>query len=129
MLVECRALGGCATGDAKITRGGRLRAKHVIHTVGPVWRGGGAGEPALLASCYRRSLEVAAAHGVETVAFPCISTGVYGYPVEAACAVALRTCAEFLRTHLQPREVTFVCFGRRDHEVYRAALARFAGIS
>ena len=129
LLAECRVLGGCATGDAKITRGYRLPAKHVIHTVGPVWRGGGAGEPELLASCYRRSLEVAAAHGVVTIAFPCIRTGVYGYPVGAACEVAVQTCAEFLRAHPQPREVTFVCFGRRDHEVYRAALAVFDGIS
>jgi O-acetyl-ADP-ribose deacetylase (regulator of RNase III) len=124
LLAECRALGGCATGDAKITRGYRLRAKHVIHTVGPVWRGGTAGEAELLASCYRRSLEVAAAHGLETIAFPCISTGIYGYPVEEAGEVALRTCAEFLRAHPLPREVTFVCFERRDHEVYRAALAK-----
>jgi O-acetyl-ADP-ribose deacetylase (regulator of RNase III) len=122
LLAECCTLGGCATGDAKITRGYGLPAKHVIHAVGPVWRGGTAGEAALLASCYWRSLEIAAAHGLETVAFPCISTGIYGYPIEAACEVALRTCVEFLRTHELPREVTFVCFGRRDHEVYRAAL-------
>jgi O-acetyl-ADP-ribose deacetylase (regulator of RNase III) len=125
LLAECRMFGGCATGDAKITRGYRLRAKHVIHAVGPVWRGGAAGEAALLAACYRRSLEVAAAHALETIAFPCISTGIYSYPIEAACEVALQTCAEFLRAHERPREVTFVCFGRRDHEVYRAALAKF----
>jgi O-acetyl-ADP-ribose deacetylase (regulator of RNase III) len=124
LLAECRALGGCPTGEAKITRGHRLRAKHVIHAVGPIWRAGGAGEAALLASCYRRSLELAAEHGLETIAFPCISTGIYGYPIEAACEVALRACGEFLRTHERPREVTFVCFGRRDHEVYRAALEK-----
>lgn len=123
LLAECRTLGGCATGDAKITRGYRLPAKHVIHTVGPVWHGGTAGEPALLASCYRRSLELAAAHGLETIAFPCIGTGIYGYPIELACAVALQACREFLSVHERPREVTFVCFGRRDYEVYRAALA------
>ena len=128
LLAESRTLGGCATGDAKITRGHRLRAQHVIHTVGPVWRGGGAGEPELLASCYRRSLEIAAEHGIETIAFPCISTGIYGYPIEEACRVALQTCAEFLRTHERPREVTFVCFGWRDHEVYRAALAQAGGM-
>jgi len=124
LLAECRTLGGCATGDAKLTRGYRLPAKFVIHAVGPVWRGGGAGEAELLASCYRRSLEIAAEHGLETIAFPCISTGVYGYPIEDACEVALRTCAEFLREHERPREVTFVCFGRRDFEVYRAAMEK-----
>ena len=129
LLAECSSLGRCAPGDAKITRGHRLPAKHVIHAVGPVWHGGGGGEAALLASCYRRSLEIAAAHGLESIAFPCISTGIYGYPVEAACEIALQTCTEFLRSHERPREVTFVCFGRRDHEVYRVALARFAAIS
>ena len=89
ILAECRALGGCATGDAKATTAGRLPARHVVHTVGPVWRGGERGEPALLASCHRRSLEVAAGLGCRTVAFPAISTGVYGYPVELARRVAI----------------------------------------
>ena len=124
LVAECRTLGGGATGDAKITRGYRLQVKHVIHTVGPVWHGGGAGEAALLASCYRRSLELAAAHGLETIGFPCISTGVYGYPIGEACAVALHECTEFLRTHEIPRDVTFVCFGRQDYDVYRVALKK-----
>ena len=124
LLAECRTLGGCATGDAKLTRGYRLPAKFVIHAVGPVWRGGNAGEAELLASCYRRSLEIAAERGLETIAFPCISTGVYGYPIEAACAVALKACSEFLEKHERPQTITFVCFGKRDVEVYRAAMER-----
>src|SRR5258707_3745636 len=89
ILAECRLLGGCATGDAKATTAGRLPARHVVHTVGPVWRGGERGEPALLASCHRRSLQVAAALGCRTVAFPAISTGIYGYPIELAAGIAV----------------------------------------
>jgi O-acetyl-ADP-ribose deacetylase (regulator of RNase III) len=126
LLEECRLLKGCRTGDAKITRGYRLPARFVIHTVGPVWHGGGRGEPALLASCYRRSLELAAQHGLHSVAFPCISTGVYGYPADQAAAIAVRTVREMLRRLQPPPEVAFCCFSPRDCEIYTALLAEAA---
>jgi O-acetyl-ADP-ribose deacetylase (regulator of RNase III) len=126
LLAECRTLGGCATGDAKITRGYRLQARHVIHTVGPVWRGGDDGEPELLASCYRRSLELAAEHGCRTIAFPGISTGVYGYPKEAAAEVAVRTVIDFLGAAELPEVVTFCCFDEVSADLHRRALDRFA---
>jgi len=126
LLAECRTLGGCATGDARITRGYRLPARHVIHTVGPVWRGGDQGEPGLLASCYRRSLELAAEHGCRMVAFPGISTGVYGYPKDAAAEVAVRTVMEFLSGAKVPEIVTFCCFDEVSADLHRSALDRFA---
>jgi len=110
LLDECRALGGCATGDAKITGGHRLKARHVIHAVGPVWHGGERGEPELLASCYRRCLELAHAHALARVAFPSISTGVYGYPIDDAAAVAVREVMQWLAAHDHPREVIFCTF-------------------
>jgi O-acetyl-ADP-ribose deacetylase (regulator of RNase III) len=122
LLEECRLLGGCATGEAKLTRGYRLRARYVVHTVGPVWRGGGAGEPALLASCYRRSIEVAAAAGARTIAFPAISTGVYGYPVEPAAGIAVATVREALEASPRVEEVTFCCFSARDLALYERLL-------
>jgi O-acetyl-ADP-ribose deacetylase (regulator of RNase III) len=118
LLAECRLLGGCATGDAKATKGYRLPAKFVIHTVGPVWRDGAHGEPKLLASCYRRSLEVAQELGCRTVAFPCISTGVYGYPLEPAARLALTTVHEFLARVPAIEEVRMCCFSANEQQVY-----------
>ena len=124
LLRECRTLGGCATGDAKITRGYRLPAKHVIHTVGPVWNGGASGEPQLLASCYRRSLALALEHGLRTVAFPAISCGVYGYPMELAAGIAVLECRRFAREHEAVEQVTFALFGAAALAVYEVELAR-----
>ena len=124
LLRECRALGGCATGDAKITRGYRLPAKRVIHTVGPVWDGGGSGEPELLASCYRRSLALALENGVRTIAFPAISCGVYGYPMEQAAKIAVRESRLFVEEHAAIEQVTFALFGTSALAVYEALLAR-----
>jgi O-acetyl-ADP-ribose deacetylase (regulator of RNase III) len=123
LLHECRLLHGCQTGDAKMTKGYRLRAKHIIHTVGPVWRGGAQGEPELLASCYRRSLELAAARGVSSIAFPCISTGIYGYPIEQAARIAVATVRASLTDGATIREAIFCCFSASDLEVYRRVLA------
>ncbi|MCC2106240.1 MAG: O-acetyl-ADP-ribose deacetylase [Hyphomicrobiales bacterium] len=120
LLAECRALGGCPTGEARITRGYRLPARHVIHTVGPIWRGGARGEADLLASCYRRSLELAAAHGVATIAFPCISTGVYGYPADEAARIAVGTVRDLVTQSF--REVVFCCFSESDRALYAALL-------
>lgn len=126
LLDECRLLGGCTTGDARITRGYRLPAGFVIHTVGPVWHGGTHGEEKLLASCYRRSLEVAAAMEIKTIAFPCISTGVYGYPLEPAARVAIASVRETLAGH--PFEkVIFCCHSTSDLEVYEQLLDQDRG--
>ncbi len=122
ILAECRTLGGCNTGDAKITTGGHLKARNVIHTVGPVYRGGSHGEPALLASAYRRSLEVARQHGVRSVAFPSISTGAYGYPIAAAARIALRTVRECVLAHADISVVRFVLFSAADLQTYADAL-------
>jgi O-acetyl-ADP-ribose deacetylase (regulator of RNase III) len=122
LRAHCATLGGCPTGEAKATPGFKLKAKIVIHTVGPVWHGGGRDEPALLASCYRRSLELAAEQGCKTIAFPAISTGAYGYPIEAASRIALSTTAAFLGDSSQPERVIFCCFSARDAEIYRRVL-------
>ncbi len=118
LLAECRALGGAKTGEAKITKGYRLPAKHVIHTVGPVWHGGDRGEPELLAACYRNSLALARARGLRTIAFPAISTGVYGYPLDEATRIAQREVKTFLDAHPVPEVVTFCCFSSKDLSVY-----------
>jgi O-acetyl-ADP-ribose deacetylase len=123
LLRECRLLRGCKTGHAKITRAYRLPAKHVIHTVGPIWHGGGHGEPELLASCYRSALDLAALNGIATIAFPAISTGVYGYPIEAATAIAVTTVRETVREHANIREVIFCCFSADDLAVYERLLS------
>jgi len=120
LLVECRTLGGCATGDAKITAGYRLPSKYVIHTVGPVWNGGSRGEPQLLASCYRRSLELAAERGLASIAFPAISCGIYGYPIEQAADIAVRECAK--ATSLE--RILLVCFGSDVFDAVEHSLRR-----
>jgi O-acetyl-ADP-ribose deacetylase len=122
LLAECRQLKGCETGDAKITKGYRLPATFVIHTVGPVWHGGAGGEPELLASCYRRSLELAAGHNLDSIAFPCISTGVYGYPVEAAAKIAVTTVRAFTLQSAVIQAVTFCCFSPGDLKIYQQLL-------
>ena len=122
LLEECRKLGGCRTGDAKLTKGYRLPAKFVIHTVGPVWRGGVNGEPELLASCYRRSLGLAAEAGVLSLAFPGISTGVYGYPIQDAAGIAITTVRSFVRESAAIREVIFCCFSAADLRIYESLI-------
>ncbi|MDX8491434.1 O-acetyl-ADP-ribose deacetylase [Mesorhizobium sp. VK22B] len=123
LVAECRTLHGCKTGDAKLTKGYRLPARYVIHTVGPVWQGGGKGEAELLASCYRRSLEIARDHDCRTIAFPAISTGVYGYPKDEATGIAVGTVSEFLKHTTLPDTVTFCCFDDQTAELYRRAVA------
>jgi O-acetyl-ADP-ribose deacetylase (regulator of RNase III) len=122
LLAECRVLGGCHTGDAKITSGGNLAASHVIHAVGPVWRGGDAGEPELLASCYRRAIELAARQGCRRVAFPAISAGAYGYPIDAAARIAIDATRAALDEHPVVEEARFWLFSRQVHAAFEAAL-------
>jgi O-acetyl-ADP-ribose deacetylase (regulator of RNase III) len=121
LLAECRTLGGCETGKAKITRGYRLPATWVIHAVGPIWRGGDSGEPDLLASAYRESLTLAAEQGAKTVAFPAISCGVYGYPVDQAAAIAVREVRSFLESDARVERVTLTCFGQTVLDAYLRA--------
>jgi O-acetyl-ADP-ribose deacetylase (regulator of RNase III) len=126
LLAECATLGGCRTGDAKLTGGYQLPARHVIHAVGPVWQGGGRGEPELLASCYRRALEIATAQGLRSLAFPCISTGVYGYPLEPAARIAIATVRSAGAAPTAP-QVLFCCYSAGALAVYEALLARETG--
>ena len=122
LLARCRSLNGCDTGSAKITPGFRLAAKWVIHTVGPVWQGGSAGEDELLASCYRSSMALAARHGIRTIAFPQISTGAYGFPLERACRISVATLVECLRNGPSIAQVRCVSFGAEAHAAMRAML-------
>lgn len=130
LLEECRTLNGCDTGDAKITGAYDLPYRYVIHTVGPVWRGGGHNEPALLASCYRRSLETALENGIRTIAFPSISTGVYSYPIEYAADIALRTVIAFVKAHPGTLDLAeWILFGKHTYDIYCKALEEKAGES
>lgn len=122
LVHECRLLGGCRTGEAKATRAYRLNARHIIHTVGPVWRGGTSGEPELLARCYRNSLALAEELEAASIAFPSISTGIYGYPIQQAAEIAVRVTSEHRGRAIS--EVLFCCFSQRDLEVYQTILAR-----
>jgi O-acetyl-ADP-ribose deacetylase len=124
LLAECKTLNGCETGQAKITKGYRLSAKYVIHTVGPVWKGGNKNEAELLASCYRNSLKLAVENGVKTIAFPSISTGVYGYPLEHAAPVAIREIQNFLTGSDQIEQVIMACFDEKTLEAYKTALTQ-----
>jgi O-acetyl-ADP-ribose deacetylase (regulator of RNase III) len=123
LVAECRILNGCKTGDAKMTKGYRLPARFVIHTVGPVWQGGGSGEAELLRSCYRKCLALAAEHRLSSVAFPAISTGIYGYPKSAAAEIAVSAVAEHLATATYPSQVIFCCFDADTAALYRGLLA------
>jgi O-acetyl-ADP-ribose deacetylase (regulator of RNase III) len=122
LLEECRTLGGCPTGQAKLTKGYNLPAKYVIHTVGPVWRGGNRGEPELLRDCYWNSLEIARAKGFKSIAFPSLSTGVYGYPIEQAARIAVSTTREFIEKTGYDGEVIFCCFDQRTLDIYQALI-------
>jgi O-acetyl-ADP-ribose deacetylase len=124
LLEECRSLGGCKVGEAKLTKGYQLPARFIIHTVGPVWRGGKNGEPELLASCYRGSLAIAAKHGMRSIAFPSISTGVYGYPIELAARGAVETVCDVVRKSSKIEEIIFCCFSQNDLDVYESLLPK-----
>lgn len=123
LLEECRALGGCGVGDAKITKAYRLPAMFVIHTVGPIWRGGSHHEPQLLASCYRRTLEIAVEYQLASIAFPCISTGIYGFPKMKAARIAIDSVNTHAKKASAPKEIIFCCFSASDLEVYQALLS------
>ncbi|KPL16252.1 MAG: hypothetical protein AMJ93_15965 [Anaerolineae bacterium SM23_84] len=122
ILEECRKIGGCPPGEARITSGGRLKAKYVIHTVGPIYHGGTKGEAEILASAYRSSLKLASERGIKSVAFPSISTGAYGYPIELAAPIALRTAMDYLQAHPEVEWVRFVLFGKSAYEAYEETL-------
>jgi O-acetyl-ADP-ribose deacetylase (regulator of RNase III) len=121
LVFECRMLNGCKTGEAKLTKGYRLPAKYIIHTVGPVWRGGTNNEDQLLTNCYQNSLKLAVSHDIGSVAFPSISTGIYGFPIRRASHIAIRTVKTFLKAHQTLQRVIFVCFGQHDYHIYQEA--------
>lgn len=123
LLEECKTLGGCAVGEAKITKGYNLPAKYVIHTVGPVWQGGNKGEDNLLANCYKNSLRLAVEYKIKTIAFPSISTGAYSFPIERATKIALNTVKDFLTEDLKIEKVIFVCFSESDFNIYKNQLS------
>ncbi len=125
LLEECRRLGGCNVGEAKLTKGYNLKARYIIHAVGPVWNGGKSGEPELLASCYNNTLAIAVQHKIRSISFPCISTGVYGYPVELAANVAVQTVRNFLREPTPLEEVLFCCFSSADLQIYDSKLEEY----
>lgn len=124
LLAECRTLNGCRTGEAKITQGYRLQARHVIHTVGPIWVDGGKREAELLRSCYRNSLQIAVEHGLQSIAFPCISTGVYGYPADDAAVIAVGVVREFIAAPSSLRKIIFCCFSEADRLRYEKLLSQ-----
>ena len=124
LLEECKTLGGCQTGKAKITGGYNLPAKFVIHTVGPIWRSGENGEDELLSSCYHESLSLAQSNEILTIAFPCISTGVFSFPAKRACEIAVETVTDWLEKNEQPKLVAFCCFGSSDYDIYLSRLGR-----
>lgn len=123
LLNECRSLGGCKTGDAKLTKGYRLPARFIIHTVGPVWQGGSRGEPELLAQCYRKCMEIAIEHKFESIAFPAISTGIYKYPKDLAAEIAVNTCYEEMQKNGASQKITFCCFDSENYEFYESIIA------
>jgi len=127
LLAECRGLGGAKTGQTKITRGYRLPARHVIHAVGPVWQGGAAGESEQLASCYRGAIDLATTHRLESIAFPCISTGIYGYPLEPACRIAIATVRKALEADASVKRVVFCCFSETDRDTYERIATELVG--
>lgn len=127
LLEECIKIGGCPTGEARVTKGYRLPAKYVIHTVGPIWRGGASGEDQLLANCYRNSLKAAAELGVKSIAFPSISTGAYGFPMERATEIALKEVSEFLKKDEGIEKVVFVCFGKEAFRIYKEKFKKLIG--
>lgn len=119
LVMECRSLGGCKVGDAKLTKGYNLPARFIIHTVGPVWQGGDNGEPKLLANCYRKCIQIAVEQKFESLAFPCISTGIYGYPKDKAAEIAVKTCSEELGKNSSQLKIIFCCFGKDNYEIYQ----------